>query len=141
MSPEANAETVRKWLSGFSNLDDEAREKLYDECYAPNHVLIQGTKRDDKTGHLAILKGFEASFGNKDWETEIHDIVAGEKSVAALYTVYATQTSEFAGVASTGKERVPFKSQIHCFFNEDGKITDVHFHIDIESAIAFLTAE
>jgi predicted ester cyclase len=140
MNPEANAATIRKWLNEFCNLHDEAREKLFDECYAPNHVLIQGTKRDDKTGHLALLKVFEASFGNKDWKTEIHDIVAGEKSAAALYTVYATQTSEFAGVASTGK-CVPFKGQWHGFFNEDGKITDVHLHLDMESVIAFLTAE
>jgi predicted ester cyclase len=143
MNPETNKKTLLKWLTEFPILDDEAREKLFDESFAGNTVLIQGTERLDKAGHLGMIKGFEAGFDpntNKGWETEMHDIIAQGNTVAALYTIHATQTNEFAGVASTGK-RVPFKCQFHAFFNEEGKIGDVHFKMDMESAMAILTTE
>jgi hypothetical protein len=143
--PEANKETICKWITEFHKLDeDKARGMLFDECYVENSEYFQGTKTLDKAGHLAMIKGIEAGFdpkkSSKGWETELHDIIAQDDTVAALFTMHATHTNKFARVASTGK-RVPFKIQIHAFFDEEGKILYEHFSMDMESVMAALTAE
>jgi predicted ester cyclase len=139
--PAANKERTRKWLTEFHKIEGEEREKLYDETYSPTCVLMQGPKRDEKAGHLSMIKdSFEASFGAKDWKTEIQFICAEGNSVMAHYTITAMQTAEFAGLPNSGK-RIPVNCMSRTIFNDEGKGQKIYFFMDMESLMAMMKGE
>jgi steroid delta-isomerase-like uncharacterized protein len=118
MSLEENKALVRRWIDVYNthNLDS------FDEFIAPDYV--DHTNKVDREG---LRKLFIIGFtGFPDWHETIEDIIAEGDKVWIRITYTGTHTSEFMGVAPTGKK--VSMAGVDIYRIENGKLIE-YWHV------------
>jgi steroid delta-isomerase-like uncharacterized protein len=115
MSLEKNKEIVRKFIEAYNtrNLD------LLDDLFAPDYV----DHTHQQQGLESLKQLFNIAFkAFPDWHETIEDIIAEGDKVWVRLTYTGTFTSEFGGLAPTGKKITCMDVDIYRIVN--GKIAE-----------------
>lgn len=104
MRAEENKQLLRRYQAAWSAGDTERmREMLHPECV--NHQLVSGETRP-LAFEIEACNLWHASFSEVD--VQIQQVLAEGDKVIVYWLLVSTHTSEFMGIAATGKTiRVP----------------------------------
>lgn len=124
---DLNRRTVERFLAGTHtpNLDDL---DVIDETVAAEIVGhgFPGAKVTDRQSYKAFFRTFRQAFS--DMAFQIDQLVADDRHVAVRWTVAATHSGPFAGVAGDGRG-IAFNGMA-LYRMRDGLIAETWLHVD-----------